>query len=213
MAHPASERFEVEFAIFIVGRDDRDAVGAFRRGVHILQDGVASLRPREGIVDRDLGATAAQLLDHDLGGRVPRVVRVLPVREAEDRDARALDLPTGRRERLLDDAGHPPRHEVVHLASRRDQLRFRLDRGRHRSHGSLGMQWPPTPAPGLSIIRYGHVLTRSRTRNASTPSSSLIKATSFAKAIWTSQYAFSAVFTTSAVVQSVAWISALTKRS
>src|SRR5207249_11997878 len=101
----ASERFEVELAVSTLGRDDRDAVGPFRRGVHIPQDGVASLRPREGIVDRDLRATAAQLLDHDLGGRVPRVVSVLPVREAEDRDARALDLPTGRRERLPDDAG------------------------------------------------------------------------------------------------------------
>src|SRR5437867_1578371 len=70
--------------------------------------------------------------------------------------------------------------------------------GDTRSHESLGMQWPPTPAPGMSIIRYGHVLTRSRTRYASTPSSSLIKATSFAKAIWTSQYSFSAVFTISA---------------
>jgi hypothetical protein len=84
--------------------------------------------------------------------------------------------------------------------------------GETRSHGSFGMQWPPTPAPGMSIIRYGHVLTSSRTRYASTPSSSLIKATSFANAICTSQYAFSAVFTTSAVVQSVGWTSAFTKR-
>src|SRR5207245_6996875 len=28
------------------------------------------------------------------------------------------------------------------------------------NQGSLGMQWPPTPAPGTSIIRYGQVLTR-----------------------------------------------------
>ena len=80
------------------------------------------------------------------------------------------------------------------------------------SHGSFGMQWPPTPAPGTSIMRNGLVLTSSRTAYASTPSSSLINATSFAKAICTSQYAFSAVFTTSAVVQSVAWISAFTNR-
>src|SRR2546425_629580 len=40
-----------------------------------------------------------------------------------------------------------------------------------------------------------------------------MRATSFAKAIWTSQYAFSAVFTTSAVVQSVGWVSAFTNRA
>ena len=84
--------------------------------------------------------------------------------------------------------------------------------GDTRSHGSFGMQWPPTPAPGISIMRNGQVFTSSRTRYASTPSSSLINATSLANAIWTSQYAFSAVFTTSAVVQSVEWISALTNR-
>src|SRR3989449_2918579 len=131
MPHPTAEGLEIEFAIRVVGGDERDAVRALRRGFHVPQDGVPSFRARERIVDRDVGAATSELLDHRFRGRVPRVIRVLAVREAEDGDASPFDLPTRGREGLLDEARHPPRHEVIHFASGRDEFRFRLDRGRH----------------------------------------------------------------------------------
>src|SRR5437879_9954470 len=106
MAHPAAERLQIELAIRIVGGDDGDAVRAFRRGLHVPHDRVSSLGARERIVDCDVRAPAAEFLDHRPRGRVPRVVRVLPVRETEDRDTGSLDLPTGSAECFYDAPGH-----------------------------------------------------------------------------------------------------------
>jgi len=84
-----------------------------------------------------------------------------------------------------------------------------------RSHGSLGRQCPPTPAPGVCMFLYGfasgfvgmlgRLFTNRFTSCTSAPSDSQISAISLANAMFTSRYVFSVTLAISAVSAFVGW--------
>lgn len=70
-------------------------------------------------------------------------------------------------------------------------------------YGSLGRHGPPTPGPGMWMFTLGWVLASFITSVTSTPWHSQIRASWFAKAMFTSRKVFSASLAISAVVASV----------
>ena len=73
------------------------------------------------------------------------------------------------------------------------------------NHGSTAMQWPPTPGPGCRMSTRGWRLASPMSSQGSTPRESHTSETSFANAMFTSRYAFSVSFTSSAVRAPVTW--------
>src|SRR5947208_14771328 len=88
--HRPLEGLEIELAVCVVRRNDRDAIGPSDGGLQVADDRVASFGPRMRIMDHDIGAALPEFLDRLLRGRVARVVRVLAVGDTEDGGAGPL---------------------------------------------------------------------------------------------------------------------------
>ena len=78
------------------------------------------------------------------------------------------------------------------------------------NQGSIGIQWPPTPMPGLRILTRGCLLARLIAATGSMSNELATEDNSFANAMFTSLYVFSINLTNSAVTSSVNNISPFT---